>query len=89
MALVIYACAVIAGIILLITVVRIFIAPIRLILKLAFNTLLGFAGLIIIDLFGSYIGISIGVNLLNSAITGILGLPGLSLLLLLKWLFAA
>lgn len=83
---IIYAGAAIAGIILLIAVVRVFIAPIRIILKLVFNTLLGFAGLIALDLFGAYIGITLGVNIINAAVVGVFGLPGLALLLLLKWL---
>lgn len=86
MDLIIYAGAAIAGIILLIAVVRVFIAPIRIILKLVFNTLLGFAGLIALDLFGAYIGITLGVNIINAAVVGVFGLPGLALLLLLKWL---
>ena len=86
MDLIIYAGAAIAGIILLIAVVRVFIAPIRMLLKLVFNTALGFAGLIALDLFGAYIGIALGVNLINAAVVGVLGLPGLALLLLLKWL---
>ena len=51
-----------------------------------FSTLLGLAGLIAVDLFGAYIGITLGVNLINAAVVGILGLPGLTLLLLLRWL---
>ena len=53
MELIISAGAAIAGIILLIVIVRVFIAPIRIILKLCFSTLLGFAGLIFLDLFGA------------------------------------
>ena len=86
MDLIISAGAAIAGIILLIVIVRVFIAPIRIILKLFFSTLLGFAGLIFLDLFGAYIGITLGVNLINAAVVGVLGLPGLALLLLLRWL---
>ena len=87
MDLIICAGAAIAGIILLIIIVRVFITPLRFILKLFFNTALGFAGLIALDLFGAYIGIALGVNLINALTVGILGLPGLALLLLLKWLF--
>ena len=86
MDLIIYAGAAITGIILLIAVVRVFIAPIKIIVKLLFNTALGFAGLILLDQFGAYIGITLGVNLINAVVTGVLGLPGLALLLLLKWL---
>jgi len=86
MDLIISAGAAIAGIILLIIVVRVFSTPIKLLLKLCFSTLLGLAGLIAVDLFGAYIGITLGVNLINAAVVGILGLPGLTLLLLLRWL---
>lgn len=85
MYLIIYAGAAITGIILLIAVVRVFIAPIKILLKLAFNTILGFAMLIALNYFGAYIGITLGVNLINAAVVGIFGLPGLALLLLLKW----
>ena len=87
MDLIICAGAAIAGIILLIIIVRVFITPLRFILKLFFNTALGFSGLIALDLVGAYIGIALGVNLINALTVGILGLPGLALLLLLKWLF--
>lgn len=86
MELIIYTCAAIAGMILLISAVRIFISPIRILLKLLLNASLGFAGLILFDLFGAYINISIGVNLINAFILGLLGIPGLALLLLVKWL---
>lgn len=86
MELFIYAGAAMAGIFLLIAAVRVFIAPIRLLFKLLFNTALGFAGLILLNHFGAYIGISLGVNLLNAAAIGVLGVPGLSLLLLLRWI---
>ena len=85
MYLILYTGAAIAGIILLIAVVRVFIAPIKIILKLAFNTVLGFAMLIALNYFGAYIGIALGVNLINAVIVGIFGLPGLALLLLMKW----
>lgn len=86
MNLLIYTGAAIAGMIMLIVIVRVFLSPIRVIFKLLFNTALGFLGLIAINHFGSYIGISLGVNLINAAVIGILGLPGLALLFLLKWL---
>jgi inhibitor of the pro-sigma K processing machinery len=60
--------------------------PIRLILRLLFNTLLGFVTLFLLNFFGSYIGISIGLNWLNAVVVGVFGLPGLAVLLVLKWL---
>ena len=55
-------------------------------LKFIFNTLLGFAVLIIVNFLGGYIGISLGVNWINAVVIGILGLPGVALLLVLQWL---
>ena len=34
---------------------------------------------------GSAMGVSLGVNLFNALVLGVLGLPGLGLLLLLRW----
>ena len=86
MYIIIGAGAAVIGIILLIVVVRIFTAPIKLVLKFGVNTLLGFGGLIAADIFGAYIGLNLGVNFINAAAVGILGLPGFVLLVLLKWL---
>lgn len=35
---------------------------------------------------GSFLGISLGVNLCNALILGLLGVPGFALLLMLQWL---
>ena len=65
---------------------RIFKAPFRLALKLLLNTIAGFVALICFDLIGSYIGISLGVNLGNSIVIGLLGAPGFGMLLYARWL---
>lgn len=57
--------------------------PIRFIFKLLLNALFGFIGLFIINFFGDIFGISIAINLVNALIVGILGIPGVILLLLL------
>ena len=71
------------------TVVRVFRAPLRLVARVAANTLLGFGGLLLLNLTGSVTGVMLGVNVLNALVIGILGVPGLGLLLLVQWLFAA
>ncbi len=76
-----------AGIAVLI-VMRIFTLPIRWIFRLLLNTALGFVGLFLANWLGSYIGISLGINLINALVVGSLGLPGLVLLLLLRWFYA-
>ena len=78
---------IIAGVlILLVLVLRIFTAPIRILFKLLLNTILGFFALIVVNYFGAMIGVTIGINLVNALVIGCLGVPGLGLLLLLRWL---
>lgn len=60
-------------------------APIKLVFKLLLHTLLGFAALFIFNFVGSWTGISLGINWLNAVIVGVLGIPGVILLLLLKF----
>ncbi len=60
-------------------------APIKLVFKLLLHTLLGFAALFIFNFVGSWAGISLGINWLNAAVVGVLGIPGVILLLLLKF----
>lgn len=77
------------GIIVVVLIVVFFMlikTPIRLIFKLIINTVGGFITLIIVNFLGSFIGISIGVNWLNAIIVAIFGMPGLGLILILKWL---
>lgn len=59
---------------------------ISLIFKLALNTVIGVAALILINMVGINFGITIGVNLVNGLVVGVLGVPGVALLLLLQWL---
>ena len=66
---------------------KLFSTPLRLVLKAGMNTALGFLALIALDLFSPLLGLHIGVNLINALIVGILGLPGLALLVLMQWVF--
>lgn len=66
---------------------KLFSTPLRLALKVGANTALGFLALVALDLFSPLLGLHIGVNLVNALIVGILGLPGLALLVLLQWVF--
>lgn len=68
-------------------VVQLFSAPLRLALKVLLNTLLGFAALFLLNLTAGVTGLSLGMNLFNALTVGILGVPGLALLLLLKLVF--
>ena len=65
--------------------VTVFSKPIRVALKLVFNVAFGFAALVIINFIGADIGISLGVTWQNAIVTGLLGIPGVALLLVLDY----
>ena len=68
-------------------VVQLFSAPLKLALKVLLNTLLGFAALFVLNLASSLTGFTLGLNLFNALVIGVLGVPGLVLLILLKLIF--
>ena len=63
---------------------RIFIVPIKKILKLIFNSILGGIIIYVINLIGANFGFHIGLNIVNSVIIGLLGLPGAVCLIIVK-----
>ena len=69
------------------TMIRLFHTPLRMVLRVAANTLLGFGALLLLNLTTAITGISLGLNVLNALVIGVLGAPGLGLLLLVQWLF--
>ena len=66
---------------------RLFKTPLKQLFQVLGNTLLGFAALALLNLTEPVTGIALGVNALNALVIGILGVPGLGLLLLVQWLF--
>lgn len=54
---------------------RLFILPIKNILKLVFNSILGGFLIYIINFVGGFFGFHIGLNVVTSIIVGLLGLP--------------
>ena len=75
------------GVFILGAVIRLFKTPLKLAMQVLLNTLLGFGTLFLLHLTEAVTGITLGVNLLNALVIGILGVPGLGLLLLVQWLF--
>lgn len=53
--------------------------------KLSLRTLLGVVFLYLLSLLGNPLGISLGINLFNALVLGLLGIPGFGLLMLLSW----
>ena len=71
----------------LFSVVRLFAAPLKLAAKVLLNTALGFLALFLLGLTEPVTGFSLGLNFFNALTVGILGVPGLVLLVLLQMLF--
>jgi len=72
-----------AGAIILIFLIgKIFLWPIKLVLKLALNSVIGGAAILMINVLAAGFGIFIPLNILNALIVGVLGLPGAVLLLI-------
>ena len=70
---------------LVVVCLRLFAAPLKLALKVAFNSALGFGALWLLNLTTSVTGVSLGLSWFNAIVIGILGVPGFGLLLLVQW----
>lgn len=63
---------------------KIFILPIKSILKLVLNSCIGALLIYLINLIGMTFNFHIGLNYITAIFTGILGVPGVVLLVILK-----
>ena len=70
---------------LVVAILKLFSSPIKLALRVALNSALGFAAVWILNLTTAFTGLSLGLNLFNAVTIGILGVPGFGLLLLMQW----
>lgn len=70
---------------LVVVCLQLFAAPLKLALKVAFNSALGFGALWLLNLTTSVTGLSLGLSWFNAIVIGILGVPGFGLLLLVQW----
>lgn len=76
-----------AGLLLLLLVAKVLSTPLRLAMKAALNTLLGLGALLLLNATTAFTGLHLGLNLFNALVVGVLGVPGLGLLLLVQWIF--
>jgi len=79
--------AYIIGIILLFLLARVFLVPIKIILRLLYNALLGGIILLLINFVGGIFAFHIPLNFITALLTGFLGIPGIILLVILNFLF--
>lgn len=76
----------IVGLIIVLALGKVMLLPLKVILKLLVNGILGGIAIIVINLIGQTIGFSIPLNIVSALVAGILGLPGIILLVILKLL---
>lgn len=62
--------------------------PLERLIRLIIRTGVGLVVLVILSQIGALIGVHLGVNLFNALVLGLLGAPGLGLLLMLNWVLA-
>lgn len=63
---------------------KVFIVPIKAILKLIINSILGIILLYIVNLIGGIWNFHIGINAVTAIVVGILGIPGIVLLTIMQ-----
>jgi inhibitor of the pro-sigma K processing machinery len=78
----------VAGLILF-GVTRLFLVPIRLLLGLVLNGVLGLGLLYLANLAGRFVGLHIGVNPITVLLAGLLRVPGVILLVAMRVIYAA
>lgn len=72
------------GILLLLLVGRILLMPLKMVLQLVYNGVIGGILLWLVNLAGGSIGFTIGINPITALLAGFLGIPGVILLILFK-----
>lgn len=76
--------AYIFGVALIYLVGRIFFMPLKLVLRLIYNGLIGGAMLWVLNFVGAYFGFTIAINPITALVAGFLGMPGIIILVLFK-----
>ncbi len=79
--------AYVVGIILLFIFGRLFLTPLKVVLKLTLNSLFGAIAILLANWLGSPFGFQIALNIYTAFIVGTLGIPGFILLVILKLVF--
>ena len=74
----------VGAIVLIFLVGKIFLWHLKLVLKLAASSVIGGLAILIINALGAGFGLLIPLNLISAVIVGILGVPGVILLLILN-----
>lgn len=79
----------VVGIVLLYSLGRLLLTPIKLILRVIYNIIIGGVVIFVINLIGKLVGFTLALNFVSALIVGTLGVPGLGLIIALKFMFKA
>ena len=71
----------------MIIVVRLLAWPLKKILKLILNIVIGLCLILLVNVFGASIGLTIPFNFVTALVAGILGVPGVIVLIILHYIF--
>ena len=72
------------GLFLLFILAKALVVPIRILIKLLINGLIGGVFLLLFNLVGGIFNLAVAINPLNAIIVGILGIPGVIIILILQ-----
>jgi len=78
--------AYIFGIMMLFLVAKLLLVPIKIVWKLAINAVVGGLALMLINFIGGFFGLYIPINIITALTTGILGVPGVVMILILQYI---
>lgn len=76
-----------AGILAVYFIGKMFLMPVRFIWKFIYNGIVGGIMLWVVNLIGANFGFTIGINVISALVAGFLGIPGVILLIVFKWMF--
>ena len=75
------------GLVLIFVFCRIFIKPIKWMIKLLINGILGGLILAAVNFVGGFAGITVLINPMSALISGLLGVPGVILVIILQYIY--
>lgn len=75
------------GLVMIYFICKLFVKPLKFIVKLIINGVIGGLILVTINFIGGFAGMNIIINPITSLITGFLGVPGIALIIILQYIF--
>ncbi|NLC73163.1 MAG: pro-sigmaK processing inhibitor BofA [Ruminococcaceae bacterium] len=75
---------IIVGVLLFLLMLKVLSKPLKLVMKLFLNALSGLITLFLFNMIAGFWNVSIDVTLLNAIVAGVLGIPGVILIILFK-----